>query len=210
MKNKRILIACEYSGTVRDAFEKRGWDAWSSDLLPADGKHIQGDATMILHDNWDMMIAHPPCTHIASSGAAHFKKKIADGRQQQGINLFMSFVTAPIQFIAIENPIGVMSSKYRKPDQIIHPYQFGEPVKKSTCLWLKGLPKIQSTEIVAPKLVTLANGSVYSEWDYEISKKKHSERGHLRSKTFQGIADAMADQWTNYMERLEQTIYFFD
>lgn len=147
----RILVACEYSGRVREAFRKMGHDAWSCDLLPADDNspyHIQGDVLAILNDGWDMMVAHPPCTHLAVSGARYFAEKIADGRQQEGIDFFMQMINAPIHRIAVENPICIMSTKYKKPDQIIQPWQFGHGETKSTCLWLKNLPKLTPTNIV--------------------------------------------------------------
>ena len=199
----KVLVACEYSGIVREAFCKKGHDAWSCDLLPTEipGQHIRGDVIPILGDGWDLMIAHPPCTHLAVSGAAHFAKKRADGRQQQGIDLFIAFVRNDIPKWCIENPIGIMSRLYRKPDQIIQPYHYGHPHSKSTCLWLKGLPKLIPTNI--------GNSGEWHEWiDKKTGKKKrqplwvyqaarlpHKERGKVRSKTYQGIADAMAEQW---------------
>ena len=196
----RVLVACEYSGIVREAFRKRGHDAWSCDLLPTDipGHHIQGNIVNILTDGeehiWEMMIAHPPCSHLSSSGAAWFESKRKDGRQQRAIDFFLFLASVDIPKIAIENPIGIMSTHYRKPDQIIQPYQFGEPVKKSTCLWLKNLPLLKPTKIVEPEITTLKTGAKFSTWDYKISMN-HKERAKLRSKTFQGIADAMAEQW---------------
>lgn len=193
----KILVACEYSGTVRDAFAARGHEAWSCDILPPEtpGRHHQGDVLEILDRGWDLMIAHPPCTHLASSGAAHFAKKRADGRQQQGVDFFMALAEADIPRVAIENPIGIMSSQWRKPDQIVHPYMFGEPVSKATCLWLKNLPPLFETLRVQPEWWTGKNGKRHSKWDYEISCQPHHLRGKLRSKTFQGIANAMATQW---------------
>lgn len=195
-----MLVACEFSGTVREAFRRLGHDAISCDLLPTEqpGPHIQDDVLKHLADGWDMMVGFPPCTNLACSGAAHFKKKRLDGRQQKSIDFFLAIANAPISRIAIENPVGIMSRLYRKPDQIIEPYQFGHTVKKATCLWLKNLPLLKPTQIVKPEIVTLGNGERFSKWDYEISCMKHSLRGHLRSKTFQGIADAMAHQWSNY------------
>ena len=192
----KVLVACEFSGIVREAFAQHGHNAWSCDLLPTEipGQHIQGDVLPILNQGWDLMIAHPPCSHLSSSGAAWFEQKRKDGRQQQGIDFFMKLANAPVGKIAIENPIGIMSTKYHKPDQIIQPYQFGEPVKKSTCLWLKGLPLLKPTKIIEPEITTLKTGARFSTWDYKISMN-HKERAKLRSKTFQGIADAMAEQW---------------
>ena len=140
----KVLVACEFSGIVRDAFKAKGHDAWSCDLLPTEipGQHIQGDVLDILNDGWDLMIAHPPCTDLCSSGARWFAEKRKDGRQQESINFFMLLVIAPVEKIAVENPVGIMSTIYRKPDQIIQPWQFGHGETKATCLWLKNLPKL--------------------------------------------------------------------
>jgi len=182
----RVLVACEYSGIVRDAFRKRGHNAVSVDLLPSErggGRHIRGDVLDVLDSGWDLLIAFPPCTHLASSGARWFKEKIADGRQQQGIDFFMRLAEAPCGRIAIENPIGIMSTRWRKPDQIIQPWQFGHGETKATCLWLKGLPVLEPTEIV--------EGREQRIWKLPPSPDRWKER----SRTFQGIADAMAEQW---------------
>ena len=199
----RILVACEYSGAVRDAFARRGWDAWSADLLPSEspGNHVQGDVLKILGDGWDAMIAHPPCTHLCVSGAKHFAKKRADGRQQQGIELFMAFTAAPINRICIENPVGIMSNVWREPDQIIQPYYFGDEAQKTTCLWLKNLPPLQhaaeddwfasKTHVGKGEMVKFASGRVLPKW-YADARND----GKTRSKTFPGIAEAMAEQWT--------------
>src|SRR3972149_9897999 len=146
----RVLIACEFSGIVRNAFIKRGHDAWSCDLLATElaGPHIQDDVLNHLHEGWDLMIAHPPCNHLAVSGAAHFKNKIADGRQQNGIDFFMRMINAPVDCICVENPIGIMSTLYRKPDQYIQPWEYGTETTKKTCLWLKNLPLLVPTKIV--------------------------------------------------------------
>lgn len=189
----KVLIACELSGIVRDAFKAKGHDAWSCDLLPTEkeGNHIQGDVLNILNDGWDLMIAFPPCTHLAVSGARWFKEKRADGRQQQGIDFFMDLINAPIVKIAIENPVGIMSTHYRKPDQIIQPWQFGDEFQKTTCLWLKNLPLLKYTNIVGKgEFITYSSGRKMSKWYAE----KYGD-GKSRSVTFQGIADAMADQW---------------
>lgn len=192
--SKRVLVACEYSGVVREAFRSRGHQAFSCDLLNSNSSyHHQGDVRDLLGQHWDLMIAHPPCTHLAVSGARHFKNKQKE--QAEALDFVQLLMDAPIAQIAIENPVSVISSKIRKPDQIVHPYMFGDPVKKKTCLWLKGLPNLKPTEEVEPEMVTLANGDTYSKWEYEISKMPHDQRGHLRSKTFQGFADAMAEQW---------------
>lgn len=184
----RILVACEYSGRVREAFRKLGHDAWSCDLLPSDDNspyHIQGNVLEHLNDGWDMMIAHPPCTHLAVSGARYFAEKIADGRQQEALDFVQQLLDAPIERIALENPISVISSKIRKPDQIIQPWMFGHGETKATCLWLKNLPKLEPTDIV--------DGRENKVWKMPPSP----DRWKLRSLTFQGIADAFAAQWGN-------------
>lgn len=182
---KRVLIACEYSGTVREAFRKRGFDAWSCDMLSTEipGQHIQGDVLPVLGDGWDLIIAHPPCTHLAVSGARHFEAKRADGRQQQAIEFFMAMVNAPAFHIAVENPVCIMSSIYRPADQTIQPWMFGHGETKATCLWLKNLPRLKPTNIVPgreQRIHLMPPGP---------------DRWKERSRTFQGIADAMAQQW---------------
>lgn len=186
----KVLIACEYSGTVRDAFLALGHDAMSCDLLPTEkpGPHYQGDVRDVLDFPWDMMIAHPPCTHPAVSGARHFEAKRLQGLQQQAVSFFMMLAKAPCPRIAIENPVCIMSSIWRKPDQIIQPWQFGHGETKATCLWLKGLPKLEPTNIVEGR-------------EARIHLMPPSEdRWKLRSTTYQGIADAMASQWGNKEE----------
>ena len=203
----KVLVACEESQAVTIELRKLGHEAYSCDILPCSGGHpewhLQQDVIPLLKQKWDMIIAFPPCTHLAVSGARHFKEKQKDGRQQQGIDFFMKFVNADCPRIAIENPIGIMSTKYRKPDQIIQPWMFGDKYTKSTCLWLKGLPKLKPTNIV--------EHGEYFEWVDKKGKKKRQpkwffealkkaktpeERSILRSKTFPGIAKAMAEQWT--------------
>ena len=179
MSKLKILIACEFSGTVRDAFIKAGHDAISCDLEPTDipGPHYQGDVFDIIDNGFDLMIAHPPCTHLAVSGARHFAKKIADGRQQQGIDFFMALINSNIPHYAIENPIGIMSSKYRKPDQIIQPWEYGHAVTKSTCLWLKDLPLLKPTNIVDKGAIWVAkSGKRMSQWYYDSSCLPPRER----------------------------------
>ena len=195
-----ILIACEYSGTVRDAFARQGHNAVSCDLLPSDtdGHHVIGDIRDLLDGEWDMLIAFPPCTHLAVSGARWFPEKRADGRQQEGIDFFMDMVNAPIDRIAIENPIGIMSSHYRKPNQIIQPWMFGHLEQKSTCLWLKNLPTLESTDNVLEAMMDLPK----NKRDRLHYLPPSEDRWKLRSKTFQGIADAMADQWGNLPSQL--------
>ncbi len=180
----KILIACEESGIVRDAFAKLGHDAWSCDLLPTDipGNHIKDDVRKHL-EGWDLIIAHPYCTHTAISGARWFNQKVKDGRQKKAIEFFMMFVNAPCDKICIEHPISIMSRIYRKPDQIIQPWMFGHGEVKRTCFWLKNLPLLKSTKIV--------NGR-----EARIHKMPPSkDRSKLRSRTYLGIAKAMAEQW---------------
>lgn len=184
----KVLIACEFSAVVRDAFRAKGHDAWSCDLLPTEGDdrwHIQADISNCFdYEKWDLMIAFPPCTHLAVSGARWFKEKISDGRQQQAINFFMWLINVNVPRIAVENPIGIMSSTYRPADQIIQPWMFGHGETKATCLWLKNLPKLEPTDIVSGR-------------EARIHKMAPSpNRARERSRTYQGIADAMADQWT--------------
>ncbi len=181
----RVLIACEYSGTVRDAFIAVGHEAMSCDLLPTErpGPHYQGDVRDVLNYPWDMMIAHPPCTDLSVSGARHFEAKRIDGRQQASVSFFMMLAKADIPQIAIENPVCIMSSLWRKPDQVVQPYQFGHGETKATCLWLKGLPKLRPTNIVEGR-------------EQRVHRMPPSpDRWKERSRTYQGIADAMAQQW---------------
>lgn len=183
----KILIACEYSGVVRDAFIRGGHEAMSCDLLPTDapGPHYQGDVRDVLDYPWDLMIAHPPCTDLSVSGARHFAAKRMDGRQQASASFFMMLAKVDIPKIAIENPICIMSSLYRKPDQVIQPWMFGHGETKATSLWLKGLPLLKPTNIVEGR-------------EARIHKMPPTtDRWKLRSITYQGIADAMAQQWGN-------------
>jgi hypothetical protein len=187
----RILVACEYSGRVREAFRRLGHEAWSCDLLPAeDGSpfHIQGDVLAVLGDGFDLMVAHPPCTHLAVSGARHFEEKRADGRQQEAIDFFMALANAPIPRIAIENPVCIMSSVWREPDQVIQPWEHGHGETKATCLWLKGLPLLRPTKIVSGRYprVHLMPPS--------------DDRWKERSRTYEGIAEAFAAQWSDYTD----------
>ncbi len=182
----KVLVACEFSGTVRDAFISKGHDAISCDLLPTekDGPHYQGTVLDIINDGFDLMIAHPPCTHLAVSGARYFKEKIADGRQQAALDFVLALMNANIERICIENPISIISSKIRKPDQIIQPWMFGHGETKATCLWLKNLPLLKPTNIVKGR-------------EDRIHKLPPSpDRWKLRSKTYDGIAQAIADQWS--------------
>ena len=183
----RILIACEESQAVCKEMRRLGHEAYSCDIIPCSGGHpewhLQVDALELLKMKWDMIIAFPPCTNLAVSGARYFREKQADGRQQASVEFFMQFVNADCKRIAIENPIGIMSTRYRKPDQIIQPWQFGHGETKATCLWLKGLPKLQPTDIV--------EGREQRVWKMPPSP----ERAKLRSVTYLGVARAMADQW---------------
>jgi site-specific DNA-cytosine methylase len=181
----KVLVACEYSGAVRDAFLARGHDAMSCDLLPTDvpGPHYQGDVRDILGNGWDMMIAHPPCTDLCVSGARWWPAKQADGRQDAALDFVRLLLAAPIPRIAIENPVGCISTRIRRPDQIIQPWQFGHGETKATCLWLVGLPLLVPTEIVA--------GREQRMWRLPPGP----DRWKLRSATYPGIAAAMADQW---------------
>jgi hypothetical protein len=189
----RVLIACEYSGTVRDAFIRVGHDALSCDLLPTEspGPHYQGDVRDILTDGWDLMIAHPPCTHLAVSGARWFKDKQVE--QAEALDFVRLLLAAPIPRIALENPVSIISSRIRKPDQIIQPYQFGHEATKTTCLWLQNVPPLVPTEIVGKgaRHVT-KSGKSLPEW-YNLPPSV--DRWKIRSATFPGIAAAMATQW---------------
>ncbi len=189
-----VLIACEYSGIVRDAFIRHGHDAMSCDLLPTEkpGPHYQGDVRDIIGNGWDMMIAHPPCTDLAVSGARWFKEKGAE-RQGAALDFVRFLLSAPIPYIALENPVSIISSRIRKPDQIIQPWMFGHKATKTTCLWLKKLPALTPTQVVdkGERHIT-KSGKSLPEW-YNIPPSP--DRWKVRSQTFQGIADAMASQW---------------
>ncbi|RBI93100.1 DNA cytosine methyltransferase [Elizabethkingia miricola] len=191
----RVLVACEESDSVRSEFDRMGFDAWSCDLFdcvnPDNKKHLKGDVLKYLHLKWHLVIAFPPCTDLAVSGARHFEAKRKDGRQQMAIDFFMKFVNCA-QFCAVENPVGIMSSVYRKPDQIIHPFYFGDSAKKRTCLWLNNLPLLKHdvSDYVYPGDVD-KNG--FPVWMYNNCARH-------RSKTFPGIAKAMALQWGDYVK----------
>ena len=201
----KVIVACEYSGTVREAFRKLGHDAWSCDLEPdVNGSyyHYQADVQDILGcQKWDLLIAHPPCTYLTITGNKWFKPEYADrfpDRQQQrelAKQFFMFLATySSIPLRCIENPVGIMSTSYRKPDQIIQPYQFGHREPKKTCLWLTGLPLLKPTKLVEPDYFTSKSGKRLARWYYMPSPSP--ERQKMRNKTFNGIADAMADQWS--------------
>lgn len=207
----KVLIACEESQAVTKEMRALGIEAYSCDIEPCSGEHpewhIQGDVVPLLAQDWDMIIAFPPCTHLSVSGSKYFKAKIADGRQQKGIDFFMLFANHSCKKIAIENPVGIMSTKWRKPDQIINPFEFGHPEAKKTCLWLKGLPKLIPTNILPlPEC---------GYWQNQTKDKQNKllvdgmwigyndpRTAKLRSKTYLGIAKAMATQWGNFTENL--------
>lgn len=180
----KVLVACEFSGIVREAFRAKGHDAWSCDLLPTEipGQHYQGDVRDILGQDWDLMVAHPPCTHLAVSGARWFKNKLIE--QQEALDFVRMLLEANIPRIALENPISIISSKIRKPDQIIQPWQFGHGETKATCLWLKNLPLLKSTNVV------LGREARIHKMPPNVNRWKE------RSRTFTGIAEAMAEQWS--------------
>lgn len=201
-----VLIACEYSGTVRDAFTRAGHNATSIDILPSDteGNHIIGDALEHLNDGWDLMIAHPPCTYLSVSGNRWLYNK--DGsknierwkKRKEALDFVLALMNAPIERIVIENPVSVISSEIRKSDQLIQPWQFGDEAQKATCLWLKNIPKLKPTKIVNKgEFITYKSGKKHPKWYADALSKTSTkeERQKIRSKTFQGIADAMAKQW---------------
>jgi hypothetical protein len=219
----RVLVACEYSGTVRDAFAKLGFDAWSCDLLPTekDGNHYQCDVMDIIDQNWDLMIAHPPCTYLASSGL-HWNKRIP-GRAEEtekSLDFVQKLLNADINHIALENPIGAISGRIRKPNQIIQPYHYGHPESKSTCLWLKNLPKLQPTKLAQFKQYRCQCGNTFDVdlgeygccekpakpmWDNQTKSGQNKlapsvDRWKIRSATYQGIANAMAEQWGRFIQ----------
>ena len=183
----KVLVACEYSGRVRDAFRRYGHDAMSCDLLPTEtkGPHYQGPVEDVLNDGWDLMVAHPPCTHLAVSGSRHFSKKISDGSQAAALNFVRLLMSAPIDRWCIENPVSIISSAIRSPDQIIQPWEYGHGECKATCFWLKNLPKLRPTNIVSGR-----------------EQRVHlmppgPNRWKERSRTFEGVAAAMGKQWGN-------------
>lgn len=233
----KVLIACEYSGIVRDAFTRLGFDATSCDLLPTEsaGKHYQGDVFDIINEGWDIMIGFPPCTHLANAGGCHFEEKRKDGRQREAILFFKRLIAAPIPKIALENPVGILSSDWyihthffdllpelkqvgmpRKPDQVIQPFYFGDPVRKYTCIWTKNLPKLtwsrshnlfEDSTYVEPQQPTTSfvrtgayrTGTVRKVYWQELLPKK--DRAKAKAKTFPGIAAAMAEQWGEYIKQ---------
>ena len=198
MGSMKVLVACEYSGTVRDAFRAAGHDALSCDLLPTDvpGPHYQGDVTDIINDGWDLMVAHPPCTYLCSSGLHWNKRRPERAQMTEDALKFVQFLLdAPIPRIALENPIGCIGTRIRKADQTIQPWQFGHDASKSTCLWLKNLPLLTPTEVVEPRI---ANGK--KRWANQTDSGQNrlppsEDRWKIRSETYAGIAAAMVAQW---------------
>jgi hypothetical protein len=209
---KRLLVACEHTGTVGDAFTKTGvWDVITCDLKASDStltNHYRGDVRDLLTQprGFDMMIAFPPCTDLAGSGAAHFERKRADGSQKRSIDFFMTLALwSGIDKVCIENPVGIMSTNYREPDQIVQPFYFGDAATKTTCLWLTGLRPLvhvphgdmfdEPTHCDPGEQITLGNGKTMSKWFYETSCLPQSQRAEARSRFWPGLANAMADQW---------------
>lgn len=213
----KVLVACEYSGTVRDAFLAKGHDAMSCDLLETDapGPHYKGDIRNLLSENWDLMICHPPCTYLSVSGMHWTTRGLRDPQlTEDALDFVRLLLDAPIPKIALENPVSVISSRIRKPDQVVHPYQFGDDASKKTCLWLKGLPRLVPTAYVEPRLVCCGetlddkygcpncNGGYKAvrRWGNQTDSGQNKlppskDRWKLRSVTYKGIAQAMADQW---------------
>ena len=212
----KVLVAFEESQAVSKAFRALGHEAYSADLKPCSGGHpewhIQGDVFDVVGDGWDLMIAHPPCTHLAVSGAAWFEQKKADGRQQEGIELFMRITETDIPRVCIENPVCIMSTVWREPDQIIQPYYFGDEAQKTTCLWLRGLPALRhfptddlfdkKTHVGRGEMVVSEIGSVMPKWYADAWKLSPDDRAAVRSKTFPGIAREMASQWGGLLEQV--------
>ncbi len=203
MAKARVLVACEFSGRVRNAFLAKGCDAWSCDLLPSEtaGHHLQCSVEDVLGPDWgwDLMVAHPPCTHLAVSGARWFKDKQVE--QAAALDFVRLLLNAPIKYIALENPVSIISSRIRKPDQVVHPWMFGHPEAKATCLWLKNLPTLMPTDVVSKP----ASG----RWDNQTPSGQNKlspspDRWKQRSRTYPRIADAMADQWSEVLVQQEK------
>ena len=196
----KVLVACEESQAVTIELRKLGHEAYSCDIEECSGGHpewhLQEDVIPLLEKEWDMIIAFPPCTHLAVSGARHFEQKRKDGRQQASVEFFMKFANAKCKRVAIENPVGIMSTQWRKPDQIVQPYEYGHMEQKKTCFWLKGLPKLVETENVKEQMLLLPK----KERERMHYMSPGPERAKLRSKTFPGIAKAMAMQWAGEVE----------
>lgn len=203
----KILIACEFSGTVRDAFAARGFDAWSCDLLPTEkpGKHYQGDVRDIINDDWGLVIGHPPCTYLTVRAQHWNKVRDRHIEKSTAINFFLAFTRLLCPY-AIENPVGIMSRLFRKPDQIIQPYQFGDPYMKKTCLWLHDLPVLSYTKQIQPEgPVYIGKNGRKLYWHDALPKSV--DRAKVKSKTFPGIAAAMAEQWGNYLINKQQVMF---
>lgn len=198
---KKVLCACEFSGVVRRAFERVGWDSWSCDLVDSVDDsihHITGDVIQYLDYGWDLLIGHPPCDHLAVSGALHFKGK--EEKQKVALEFVQALMDAPIERIAIENPVSIISTRIRKPDQTIQPYQFGHDASKKTCLWLKNLPLLRTTQYVEPRWVWQPRGNVLPRWANQTDSGQNrlgpsEDRAAIRATTYEGIANAMAEQW---------------
>jgi len=197
----RVLVACEFSCVVRDAMRLRGHDAWSADIEPPEGNpdfHIFGDVLFALDQGWDLMIAHPPCTYLSVSGMHWTKRGLRDPKlTEDALDFVNLLLNAPIKMIAIENPISIISSRIRKPDQIIQPYEYGHDASKTTCLWLKNLESLKPTNIVEPIWITTEKGNRFNKLQYDTYLLPKKERWKVRSATFPGIAKAMAQQWGN-------------
>lgn len=224
----KLLVCCEESQTVCKAFRERGWEAYSCDILEESGGHpewhiqqdvlplINGDCKFTTCDGkeheiigeWDLLICHPPCTYLTCSGNRWFKPEYKDRfpdrfqQREDAVQFFMTFVNAKCKHIAVENPVGIMSTRYQKPDQYIQPYYFGDPEKKTTGLWIKGLPCLVPTNMVEPQIIRTKSGVNVPKWHMNTLPLPKEERSRLRSKTFPGIAQAMADQWGSYLESL--------
>jgi len=199
----RVLIGCEFSGQIRDQFAARGYDAWSCDLLPSEtpGNHYQGDVRDIINDKWDLFIAHPPCTYLSYAGVRVWNAPGREEKRQEAFEFFMWCVNAPVKRKCIENPVGYPNIAYRKPDQIIHPYYFGERHLKKTCLWLIGLPKLwywPTDDLFGKRTMTEYPKPIYIDKTARVKKRYFTDaghKGHERSRTFNSIAKAMAEQW---------------
>lgn len=198
----KVLVACEFSATVREAFTRRGHEAWSCDLLDTEipGQHIKGDVLNVINDGWDLMIAHPPCQYLCSSGMHRTTRGLRpQSLTNDAIKFVQKLMNAHIYRIGLENSVGVISTRIRKPDQYIQPYQFGHDASKKTCLWLKNLPLLQATKFIEPRKVC-SEGKIKYRWSNQSDSGQNNlspspERWKNRSRTYQGIADAMADQW---------------
>jgi hypothetical protein len=212
MSSKRVLVACECSGRVRDAFLSRGFDAMSCDLKPTEvpGPHYQGSVFDILNNEWDLLIGHPPCTYLTYAGTRHWNKPGRDKLREDGMQFFLALYNADVPYVAIENPVGYPNTVFRKPDQIIHPYYFGDRVQKRTCLWTRNLPKLDYSKTIVekPEPMYICQGEkckgkkIY--WCEGI--RGEGDRATARSRTFIGIANAMAEQWGKYIMEVDNAV----